>query len=236
MKKNLKKLSSLALSLLLVFSLSVSAFAAEVSAEQAKEIALKDAGYKAADAVYVRAEADYDDGVKEYEVEFLVKGDGVNYEFDYEVRAADGKILSKERDVERAKAQPKAPVAEKPQPKAEKAQPKAEKVQPKAEKVQPKAAVPAPAGDIGKDAAVKAAYEAFGVKAEDVKLIKAHKDYDDGVAVYDVEFAEGYNYKYSAEVVAASGKVVDKDKDVSRNFFDKVELFFEVLFAQLLAK
>ena len=229
MKKNLKKLSSLALSLLLVFSLSVSAFAAEVSAEQAKEIALKDAGYKAADAVYVRAEVDYDRGAKEYEVEFLVKGDGVNYEFDYEVRAADGKILSKERDVERAKAQPKAPVAEKPQPKAE-------KVQPKAEKVQPKAAVPAPAGDIGKDAAVKAAYEAFGVKAEDVKLIKAHKDYDDGVAVYDVEFAEGYNYKYSAEVVAASGKVVDKDKDVSRNFFDKVELFFEVLFAQLLAK
>ncbi len=219
MKKNLKKLSSLALSLLLVFSLSVSAFAAEVSAEQAKEIALKDAGYKAADAVYVRAEVDYDRGAKEYDVEFLVKGDGVNYEFDYEVRAADGKLLSKERDVERAKAQPKAPVAEKPQPKAEKAQ--------------PKVAEPAPAGDIGKDAAVEAAYAAFGLGAAEVKLIKAHKDYDDGVAVYDVEFAEGYNCKYSCEVVAASGKVIDKDKDVSRNFFDKVELFFEVLFAQL---
>lgn len=209
MKKNLKKLSSLALSLLLVSGLSVSAFAAEVSAEKAKEIAVSDAGYKAADVAYIRAEADYDNGVKEYEVEFLVKGEGVNYEFDYEVRAADGKILSKEKDVERAKA-------------------------PVAEKAQPKAAVPVSAGDVGKEAAVKAAYEAFGVKAEDVKLIKAVKDYDDGVVVYDVEFAEGYDYKYSCEVVAASGKVVDKDKDVSRNFFDKVELFFEVLFAQLL--
>ncbi len=218
MKKNLKKLSSLALSLLLVFSLSLSAFAAEVSAEQAKAIALGDAGYNAADAVYVRAEVDYDRGAKEYDVEFLVKGDGVNYEFDYEVRAADGKILSKEKDVERAKA----PAA---QPKAE--QPKA------AEKAQPKAANPAPAGDIGKDAAVKAAYEAFGVKAEEVKLIKAHKDYDDGAYHYDVEFAKGYDYKYSCEVLAANGKVVDKEKDVSRNFFDKVELFFEVLFAQL---
>lgn len=217
MKKNLKKLSSLALSLLLVSGLSVSAFAAEVSAEKAKEIALSDAGYKAADVAYIRVEADYDNGVKEYEVEFLVKGEGVNYEFDYEVRAADGKILSKEKDVERAKA----PVAEKVK-------------SPVAEKAQPKAAVPVSAGDVGKEAAVKAAYEAFGVKAEDVKLIKAVKDYDDGVVVYDVEFAEGYDYKYSCEVVAASGKVVDKDKDVSRNFFDKVELFFEVLFAQLL--
>lgn len=219
MKKNLKKLSSLALSLLLASSLSASALAAEVSADQAKAIALKDAGYNAAEAVYVKAEVDYDRGEKEYDVEFLVKGDGVNYEFDYEVRAADGKILSKEKDVERAKA------------------PAAEKVKaPVAEKAKPKAEAPAPSGDIGKDAAVKAAYEAFGVKAEDVKLIKAHKDYDDGVAVYDVEFAKGYDYKYSAEVVAASGKVVDKDVDVSRNFFDKVELFFEVIFAQLLAK
>lgn len=207
MKKNLKKLSSLALALLLVFSLAASALAAELSAEQAKAIALADADYLAADVAYIRAEVDYDRGSKEYDIEFLVKGDGVNYEFDYEVRAADGKILSKEKDVERVNAQ--APAAQ--QPKAE----------------------PAPSGDIGKDAAVKAAYEAFGVKAEEVKLLKAQKEYDDGVAVYDVEFAKGYDCKYSAEVVAANGKVVDKDADVSRNFFDKVELFFEVLFAQL---
>lgn len=219
MKKNLKKLSSLALSLLLASSLSASALAAEVSAEQAKAIALKDAGYQASDVAYVRAEADYDDGVKEYEVEFLVKGDGVNYEFDYEVRAADGKILSKEKDVERVKGQVPAPA---PAPEAVKPQPKAE--------------APAASGDVGKEAAVQAAYEAFGVKAEEVKLIKVHKEYDDGVAVYDVEFAKGYDYKYSAEVVAASGKVVDKDVDVSRSFFDRVELFFEVVFAQLFNK
>ena len=62
MKKNLKKLSSLALSLLLASSLSASALAAEVSADQAKAIALKDAGYNAAEAVYVKAEVDYDRG------------------------------------------------------------------------------------------------------------------------------------------------------------------------------
>ncbi len=215
MKKNLKKLSSLALSVLIVSGLSVSAFAAEISADKAKEIALADAGYSKADAAYIKAEADYDNGAKEYEIEFLVKGEGVNYEFDYEVRASDGRILSKERDVERVRVQ--AP----------------EKVQ-VPEKVKNEPAKAEPSGDIGKEAALKAAYEAFAVKAEEVKLIKVRKDYDDGVQVYEIEFAEGYECKYSCEVVAASGKVIDKDRDVSRNIFDKIELFFEVAIAQLL--
>ena len=209
MKKNLKKLSSLALSLLIVSGLSVSAFAAEISADKAKEIALADAGYSKADAAYIKAEADYDNGAKEYEIEFLIKGEGVNYEFDYEVRASDGRILSKERDVERVRVQ--VP-----------------------EKVKNEPAKAEPSGDIGKEAALKAAYEAFAVKAEEVKLIKVRKDYDDGVQVYEIEFAEGYECKYSCEVVAASGKVIDKDRDVSRNIFDKIELFFEVAIAQLL--
>lgn len=197
MKKNFKKLSSLALSLLLIFSLSLSAFAADISAEQAKAIALADAGYKQADVAYIRAGVDYDNGVKEYDVEFLVKNADAYLEYDYEVRAADGKILSKDRDVEKINASAVG------------------------------------SGDIGKDAAVEAAYAAFGFSAAEVKLIKAQKDRDDGVVVYEVEYAKGYDCKYSVEVLAASGKVIDKEKDVSRNFFDKVELFFEVLFAQL---
>ncbi|MBQ4348957.1 MAG: PepSY domain-containing protein [Clostridia bacterium] len=197
MKKNFKKLSSLALSLLLIFSLSLSAFAADVSAEQAKAIALADAGYKQADVAYIRAGVDYDNGVKEYDVEFLVKNADAYLEYDYEVRAADGKILSKDRDVEKINASAVG------------------------------------SGDIGKDAAVEAAYAAFGFSAAEVKLIKVQKDRDDGVVVYEVEYAKGYDCKYSVEVLAASGKVIDKERDVSRNFFDKVELFFEVLFAQL---
>lgn len=197
MKKNFKKLSSLALSLLLIFSLSLSAFAADISAEQAKAIALADAGYKQADVAYIRAGVDYDNGVKEYDVEFLVKNADAYLEYDYEVRAADGKILSKDRDVEKINASAVG------------------------------------SGDIGKDAAVEAAYAAFGFSAAEVKLIKVQKDRDDGVVVYEVEYAKGYDCKYSVEVLAASGKVIDKERDVSRNFFDKVELFFEVIFAQL---
>ncbi len=197
MKKNLKKLSSLALSLLLVFALSLSAFAADISAQQAKAIALQDAGYKEADVAFIRAGVDYDNGVKEYDVEFLVKGADAYLEFDYEVRAADGKILSKDRDVENINP---AVVG---------------------------------SGDIGKDAALEAAYAAFGFSAAEVRLIKAQKDRDDGVVYYEVEFIENYDCKYSCDVLAASGKVVDIERDVSRNIFDKIELFFEALLAQL---
>ena len=72
MKKNLKKLSSLALAFALVFSLSVSAFAADVSADKAKEVALAKAGVAAEDVLNLRAKLDYDDGLKFYDVRFLV--------------------------------------------------------------------------------------------------------------------------------------------------------------------
>ena len=41
-----------------------------ISADRAKEIALADAGVQAADAVFLRAQLDWDDGRAEYEVEF----------------------------------------------------------------------------------------------------------------------------------------------------------------------
>lgn len=92
------------------------------------------------------------------------------------------------------------------------------------------------AADISANEALNKAYEAFGVKAENVQVLELRKDYDDGRVVYEVEFAEGYDAKYSCEVIADSGKVIDREKDVSRNIFDKIELFFEVLFAKLFSR
>ena len=106
MKKNLKKLSSLALAFLLVFSLSVSAFAADISADNAKSIALKDAGYAQSKVSGLYAEVDYDDGVKHYDVSFYVKqSDGSYLEYEYEVRVSDGKIVKKEVEKENAGGQ-----------------------------------------------------------------------------------------------------------------------------------
>ena len=67
-----------------------------ISVERAKEIALADAGVKAADAVFLRAQLDWDDGRAEYEVEFY----SGNVEYDYDIDAVTGAIRSSDRDLE----------------------------------------------------------------------------------------------------------------------------------------
>lgn len=207
MKKNLKKLSALALALILTSSLSASAFAADISANDAKSIALSHAGYKETEVVHIKAELDYEGASKVYDVDFLVKNaDGSYLDYDYEI-SADGKI--RKYDVEReGKANGSS----------------SNKV------IAPTAKNNA---DIGAEAAKNAALAHFGVKSEDVKFISVKKDYDDGIYVYEIEFCKPYDVKYSCDVIAASGAVKDVEKDVSRNIFDKIELFFEVLFFQL---
>ena len=66
------------------------------SAERAKEIALADAGVAAADAVFLRAQLDWDDGRAEYEVEFY----SGNMEYDYDIDALTGAIRSSDHELE----------------------------------------------------------------------------------------------------------------------------------------
>lgn len=69
----------------------------DIGAEKAKTIALNHAGVTAADAVFLHAKLDYDDGRRVYEVEFY----SGTREFDYEIDAASGEILSYDFDAER---------------------------------------------------------------------------------------------------------------------------------------
>lgn len=67
-----------------------------IGPEKAKEIALKHAGVSASDATFVRSKLDWDDGRQIYEVEFYSGND----EYDYEIDAYTGGILSYDRDAE----------------------------------------------------------------------------------------------------------------------------------------
>ena len=67
-----------------------------ITRSEAKEIALDDAGVKSSDAVFLKAELDWDDGVAHYDVEFYSKG----VEYDYEINAKTGKIIESDRDVD----------------------------------------------------------------------------------------------------------------------------------------
>ena len=64
---------------------------------KAKTIALNHAGVSASNAVFLHAKLDYDDGRRTYEVEFY----SGSKEYDYEIDAATGEILSYDFDAER---------------------------------------------------------------------------------------------------------------------------------------
>lgn len=67
-----------------------------ISVEKAKEIALKHAGLSADQVSFIKSELDNDDGIQKYEIEFHNN----NKEYDYEISAANGEILSYDHDIE----------------------------------------------------------------------------------------------------------------------------------------
>ena len=65
-----------------------------VTLEEAVDIALKDAGFTAADVNSTKKAQDTDDGVQKYEIEFTNGG----YEYDYDINAATGQIIEKSKE------------------------------------------------------------------------------------------------------------------------------------------
>ncbi len=68
----------------------------KIGEEKAKKIALDHAGLKEADVKHLFVELDYDDGVLRYEVDFRQD----KYEYDYDIDAKTGKILSYDKDID----------------------------------------------------------------------------------------------------------------------------------------
>ena len=71
-----------------------------VTLEQAKQTALQHAGKTASQVQFVKTQQDWEHGKKVYEIEFIVSS-GTGYtEYDYEIDAATGKIVSYDYDAE----------------------------------------------------------------------------------------------------------------------------------------
>ena len=68
----------------------------KISAAEAKSIALAHAGLTEAQVKGLRAEYDRDDGRPEYDVEFRVG----SMEYEYEIHAETGKILSWDKEID----------------------------------------------------------------------------------------------------------------------------------------
>lgn len=79
--------------------------AGSITADRAKEIALSHAGLTADQATFVRSHLDWDDGRQVYDVEFY---DGSYTEYDYEIDANTGDVISYDYDAEFYSYQPNA--------------------------------------------------------------------------------------------------------------------------------
>ena len=90
----MRKVTRVLVALIMVMAMSASAFAADITANSAKSIALKNAKLTAKKVTRMSVKLDHEDGV--YEVKFRNKKNGNVY--DYEIAAATGKIVEKSVD------------------------------------------------------------------------------------------------------------------------------------------
>ena len=151
-----------------------------IGKQKAQEIALADAGVAAGDALHLIVKPDWDDGVRIYEVEFYT----ASQEYDYEIHAETGDILSRDREAEwnGTAASSTSSTAS------------------------------ASTTDIGEAKAKSVALSHAGISESDTSYIYAKKDWDDGRWVYDVEFwADGKEYDY--EILASNGTILSYDYD-----------------------
>ena len=154
-----------------------------IGKQKAQEIALADAGVAAGDALHLIVKPDWDDGVRIYEVEFYT----ASQEYDYEIHAETGDILSRDREAEwnGTAASGSSHTG---------------------------STASASTADIGEAKAKSVALSHAGISESSTSYIYAKKDWDDGRWVYDVEFwADGKEYDY--EILASNGTILSYDYD-----------------------
>lgn len=160
---------------------------AAISETEAKATALNDAGVKESDTAYLSVKLDYDDGVQVYDVEFYVASSATEY--DYEIDASTGKILSKDYDIEGYTAATSSPST---------------------------TTSSSASTAVDESKAKEIALSDAGVSASDVTFRSVKLDYDDGVQKYDIEFCvTGTGVVYDYEINASNGKILSSEQDTN---------------------
>ena len=164
----------------------------DIGIEKANEIAISHAGLSSGSVSFVKAKIDTEDGVKVYDIEFY----SGNVEYDYEINAATGAIVSFDQDIENYEI-PTQPQSAAPTQSA----------------TQPQTAAPTQAASsvISVDKAKQIALSHAGVSGASFKKVKL--DTDDGVRVYEIEFKVG-NVEYEYDIDASSGAIISSSSEI----------------------
>ena len=153
-----------------------------ITAEQAKSAALKHAGVNASDAIFVKAGLDWDDGKVHYEVEFYAG----NTEYDYDIDAVSGAVLSYDREWDDFSL-----------------------------KGYQNTSSSTSTGTVTQDNLIteaKAKEIALAKAPSGATVVKCKLDRDDGRYVYEIEMRSG-NMEYECDINAVTGVIIDWDTD-----------------------
>ena len=174
-------------------------------------VALADAGFKAEEVTNLSAHYDDENGYTVYEVDFTADG----FEYDYTVKASDGKILEAQREkLKAAETVDDAASSEAAQQKPEQSsEGSGSSSESSSETKTPSSKY------IGSDKALSIALKDAGVSSGSADVRKNKLDWDDGVRVYEVKFYAG-NTEYEYEINATTGAVIDKDADYDDDWDD----------------
>ena len=157
--------------------------ATDISLNQAKQIAVNDAGVEISSAVFLKISSDFDDGIMRWEVNF-VSG---NTQYEYEISSIDGTVLKKELEVIKQEGFPQ-----------------------EANPYQQTLAVdPTGQNGIKVDAnkAREIAVQHSGVDTANVILTKQEYDIEHATPRWEIEFVIG-NLQYEYEISAVNGAIL----------------------------
>ncbi len=163
-----------------------------IGEEAAKSAALKHAGLTAGQVSFIRTKLDYDDGRTEYEIEFYVG----NKEYDYEIDAYTSAVISFDYDVENYT--PRTNSGSTNTNSGNGGSGKTNNVNNNA--------------TITLEQAKQTALNRAGVSAGNARFTEAKFEYDDGVAVYQIDFISGTR-EYEVEINATTGAIMEYDSE-----------------------
>lgn len=182
----------------------------QISVDEAKQIALAHANLAQKDVTFVKTKLDNEDNRIVYKIEFVIS----NIEYDYEIDAVSGEIISSDSDVEddNKKIQTETSQPQNSADHSNKDKAKGSQEHSTAQTQAPTAALTQPApSKISVERAKQIAVSHAGVSG--ASFTKVELDTDDGIAVYEIEFKVG-NTEYDYEINAASGAIISNSLEI----------------------
>jgi len=176
----------------------------------AKRAAAQHIGVAVEDVLYTHSLLTWDDGKREYEIEFIYNG----YEYEFEVSAKDGRITDYDKD---RLDRDEIPISADANGSTEKQNKPDKNAVPSIKEETAPAQNEAAANEnlITKEDALRIALEKAGIGAEEEQLekLKIELDTDYGKQEYEVDFCfDGYEYEY--DIDAVTGSILYSEKEI----------------------